>query len=438
MIKSLELRSPECPEGGGSGQRLISIDVWRGVAALAVLAIHIDHYAHGGWREHPFFILAFLIDYGNLGVPLFVLISGFCIHRRTAAKRAQSGVYRLGWGQFWKRRFWRLYPPYVAAMVFSLALAGFHQKFPELYSNLRTDLVVHLLLVHNLTETYNTSLGNGAFWSLGMEEQLYLLYIPLFALLSGRRPWRILCLIGGVTAAWLCILPLWSNGPLSVGPFKLGGWYAWPFTYWLNWALGAVAVDAYFGNVALPRWGRSVGVAAILMLVGLLMNRNCYELVYSTNLVRNAGTSYIPAVDSLPVGLLHSLSLSVWAVAFFCLINWGLQREATGGFRSWPASMLAAVGKFSYSLYLTHVPVVYVLEKYVPFGHSPADWVLRYLLYGSVTLVVGYAFFVAVERHFLVTVSVRKARSLATTSHDVQAEVSLASGSAKLPALESR
>src|SRR5262245_22612175 len=103
-----------------SSSRLQSIDIWRGLAALAVVAIHMRHDAPGGFREHPFFAFWFLSEYGYLGVSLFVVISGFCIHRTSALAKAISGSQKLNWVQFWKRRFWRLYPTYIAAIVFTL------------------------------------------------------------------------------------------------------------------------------------------------------------------------------------------------------------------------------------------------------------------------------------------------------------------------------
>lgn len=170
--------------------RLQSIDMLRGVAALAVVAMHIPSWAPGGWREHPFFFLGLLFDYGYLGVPLFIVISGFCIHLGTARGRVATGDYRVNWLAYWSRRTYRLYPPYLAAIVFSLLVSWGLGEAVTRNGLFGVDLLAHLLMLHNLTAEYANGLGNGAFWSLGTEEHLYLLYrccCPWWFALAGRE-----------------------------------------------------------------------------------------------------------------------------------------------------------------------------------------------------------------------------------------------------------
>src|SRR5262249_25691854 len=113
--------------------RLKTIDAARGLAEFWVLAFHALTYlgygAPGGvigpcplptngsaaaipplidsmstnWLKpflHPLF-------YGNLGVSVFFVVSGFCIHW-PAARAGRDFQFNLGY--YCKRRFWRLYP----------------------------------------------------------------------------------------------------------------------------------------------------------------------------------------------------------------------------------------------------------------------------------------------------------------------------------------
>lgn len=384
--------------------RLVSIDVWRGVAALAVLAIHIPHEAPGGWREHPFFLFSFLADFGYLGVSLFVLISGFCIHRRTARSKLDAGVYQIRWASFWVRRFWRLYPPYLAAIAFSLILATWgHTRAKYLQDTWIIDLVCHVTLVHNLTQEYVFKLGNGAFWSLGMEEQLYGLYFVLLVVITRFSLKWALVLVCAVSVAWRLSLPQMSAYTIPLGIVSIGSWYQWPFSYWLHWVLGAVAVDAYFGNVRLPAWCRSGRIVLLTLFAAMLLNRNTWELLGRTHLVQRViGGERMYQVLGPWTSTIHFTGELLWAGQFFCLINWALHRERCGGFRGPLAGLLAFIGRFSYSLYLTHVPVLFTLEEFLPFGSEPGGWFARYLVYSSVMLAVGYLFFQLVERHFTV------------------------------------
>lgn len=381
-----------------ANSRLVGIDMLRGIAILLVLAIHIPHDAPGGWRDNPWFFPAFFADFGYLGVPLFILISGFCIHAAAARNRAAGGGYGFDWAQFWKRRFVRLYPPYVAAMVLSLVFATWlHSKVADPASLLGWDLATHLLLVHNLTSEYATSLGNGAFWSLGTEEQLYALYallLLLFTRFSGRTA---LFFVAGVTLAWRLVTPFWPDPGPSLGPFHLGQWFQWPLHYWLHWTLGAVAVDAYLGNRTLPAWTRSVPGAIAALALGLAFNRNTFEFLLSTQLPM----TFLRTADAMTLAVLHNMGELMVLAGFFMLLNVVLRMERDGRLRGALLASLAWVGRISYSLYLVHVPVIHALEARMPFDGSEAHWPLRYAVYGTIVMLAGYAFHRLVERWFL-------------------------------------
>ncbi|MFG0335021.1 MAG: acyltransferase family protein [Maioricimonas sp. JB049] len=384
--------------GDAPSGRLMWVDVLRGLAILAVLAIHIPHYAPGGWREHPFFFPAFVFDFGYLGVPLFVLISGFCIHRRAAMNMVATGEYGFRWGRFWRRRFWRLYPPYVAAMVFSVGCALLLTRtWPQDHASLYWDVLTHLLLIHNLTPEFATSLGNGAFWSLGMEEQLYGLYALLLLLISCGSRRTALALVASVTIVWRLAAQQLHGAEVNLGPFHLGQWFMWPLQYWLYWTLGAIAVDAHVGRGTLPRWCRSWWPGCLLVGAGLTVNQRTVSLLQ--------GTSFnwlIP--DAVPASMLMTLdSLGEVAVVlgFFCWLNAGLQREVAGGMQGEGLRVLARLGQVSYSVYLTHVPVIHVLDQKITLGHGPMEWLLRYALYLPAILLVGVLFFQGIERRFL-------------------------------------
>lgn len=375
--------------------RLQSIDMLRGLAMLAVLAIHTPHNAPGGFRENVWFFPSVLMDYGYLGVHLFVLLSGYCIHRRAALSKAQTGNWDLKWLQFWKRRFWRLYPPYAVAMVLSLVAATwFHPKFQIDSETIGLDIVFHLLMIHNLTADFATSLGNGAFWSLGMEEQLYAGYFLILVLVK-RSKWRTaLAVAGTATIVWRCVSP--HVGWIDCGRFQLGKWYLWPFMFWLHWALGAVAVDASSGNITLPRWTRSLTAGFLLMIVAVVINKIFLQVL------QNAGYAiFISEIDSPGMKSVYRLGELFAAGSFFCFMNWIVKAENTIITSNPVSGLIASLGRISYSVYLVHVPVIYTIEPYDNFQSTGIQWLLRIALYWSLSILCGIAFYSTVERWFL-------------------------------------
>src|SRR5579884_2573391 len=93
--------SPGKPHG-----RLESVDALRGIAALAVVLCHATGSLppSGHWLSA---VRAVLVE-GHQGVPLFFVISGFCIHLTRARALAQKTAGAPGFFAFWRRRFYRL------------------------------------------------------------------------------------------------------------------------------------------------------------------------------------------------------------------------------------------------------------------------------------------------------------------------------------------
>src|SRR5688500_1963445 len=92
-------------------RRIGFLDHVRGLAILGVMVFHgvEASYGHTVWIDGPAWVRP--ASLGSLGVAVFFAVSGFCIHTSHAA----SG--EAGWGRFFLRRFFRIYPPYLLALV---------------------------------------------------------------------------------------------------------------------------------------------------------------------------------------------------------------------------------------------------------------------------------------------------------------------------------
>ena len=108
--------------------RLQSIDALRGLAALGVVLYHAVMQTATAVPNNlfrwPVKLLQFISSFGYIGVFLFFVISGFCIHLQWAKSRATQQPQAIKFGSFWRRRIRRLYPPYLIAFALFMLMAA--------------------------------------------------------------------------------------------------------------------------------------------------------------------------------------------------------------------------------------------------------------------------------------------------------------------------
>ncbi len=140
---------------------------------------------------------------------------------------------------------------------------------------------MHLLMLHNL-DPHTCYTINGVFWTLAIEEQLYLAYF-LLLFLRVRWGWGVtiaVCL--GARFAWMLFSHLvWMKSGFGVPVPEAAA------SHWFTWALGAIGVEVMFGLIQLPRWARDLRLATISdprgNCVVLLTCRECRKSMFVNN-----------------------------------------------------------------------------------------------------------------------------------------------------------
>ena len=165
-----------------SRREIPSLDGARAVAIVLVILSHLTTKRYS-------IPLLWRVDYGNLGVRVFFVISGFLITSLLLKERQRTGAIDIG--QFYLRRSFRIMPAYwvflaiIALLIpFGWVRASYAQLPPALlyFSN------------------YKFIMGSlGHTWSLSVEEQFYLLW-PGALLLFGLRRSLHICLALLLTA----------------------------------------------------------------------------------------------------------------------------------------------------------------------------------------------------------------------------------------------
>jgi len=144
----------------GSRRRLLELDAFRGIASLGVLFFH--YYYHVFEVYGPAERAMQVFEYGQYGVELFFMISGFVIFM------SLERTYRVI--DFVVSRFARLFPVYWLSIAITTAVV-WHFGLPDREVSLR-DTLINLTM---LEEFANVPKVDGAYWTLTLELCFYIL-----------------------------------------------------------------------------------------------------------------------------------------------------------------------------------------------------------------------------------------------------------------------
>jgi peptidoglycan/LPS O-acetylase OafA/YrhL len=344
--------------------RVDRIDVLRGLAIAAVALFHAVGASTGwdlpwnGWVRDttplglPRTLGLHLVLQGWIGVPLFFVLSGFCIHYGFL-----RSIRPFDPADFFRRRFWRIYPAYAVALLTAVA---YQIRSNVLNLSVPADqwqVLSHLLLIQNLTPSTLYGIVS-AFWSIAVEFQLYLLY-PLLLRLRSRfgiaNTLAVTAVLSLIAKAFL----IGTDGlPDRIEPVGVQGL----ISHWFDWTLGAWVAERFitgkrvFQYPTASAWG---WLAAAFL-----------------------STWFKPLVV---------LSFSLFTIGFAALLEALLQKPTP---RTLPTHFLSFIGLISYSLYLWHQPLQTRLHALFNRGvPSPAAWFL-----GTLTLIaIGWLLYRLIE-----------------------------------------
>jgi len=350
--------------GAGLGYRP-ALDGLRGVAIAAVLAYHFGVPGAGG---------------GFLGVDLFFVLSGFLIASLLAGEFATTG--RIDLLRFWARRARRLLP---ALLVVAVGIAIWTRVAGDWDTwGLRRDELLATLgyvanwhLVGANSDYFAAAAGASPLqhtWSLGIEEQFYLLWPVIFLVavrLGGRRR------MVPIALASLLVIASVVAAAVLFDPASPSRAY-----YGTDTRIHQILVGVVLG-LAMRPWRRAQAVR--------LRERRALAIAQvPLSLILLAGFVLADPTD----GLYYrggSLMLALVAAGLIFTI----ERAPTGPVaRLLSTRPLVAAGVISYGLYLWHWPVVVATAP----ADATADALSLVALRLALTVGLAAAMYVAVER----------------------------------------
>ena len=360
------------PQTDHGDNRLDFVDGFRGVAMIMVLIVHFG--VLGCWKfhigtQHHIFLDQSILSIGHYGVNLFLVISGFCLYYPYANKPTRPDP---SLAHFAFRRCWRILPPYYVALVL---FDAYYIRQELLRPTGQLHLLFHSLawhagMVYNLRPQYLLTF-NGAFWTLALEFQLYVLF-PLLVVLYRRFNPRVIVLSAFVLSILYRILVTYGAHPEDLNSWVL---YQSFLGRMYEFALGMYAARAVVhwraNNVYPLAWIDAIFVIALIPVALFKYNQPYYLLGDSA-----WGTLFAAFIvlGSRRTGILHKCLSAKW---------------------------LVKLGTFSYSVYLIHQPLVTIFCSRFP-GLGGTRFILVEVgVLLPMVLALGYAYHRCVERPFM-------------------------------------
>lgn len=306
-----------------------TLDFWRGLACLAVVLYHEGALLTARYPPLGTLLLYRAGAHGNLGVQMFFVISGYCIAGAACAAR-RRGERCVS---FLHARVRRVYPPlwYSLALFFlfsllATALVASGRLPGSALADLRVLHQTPLYYLSNLTLTqlvFHTRFLSPVCWTLCYEMAFYVI-VSLFLVrpaTQGRTGTEEASLLTSLHALTLGTLALLILAPQL---------HFFPLDLWPQLGLGALVFDVLrHPHQARPkRWLLAAGLETLLFL---------------------ATRSLTLSVQREPSRPTFALSLA------FSLLLLLLYRYDDALSRVSVVRVFSTIGLFSYSLYLTHL-----------------------------------------------------------------------------------
>lgn len=366
--------------------KLACLDGLRGLAVLAVVLFHHRLESESFPVRSALYPLLAPSRVGYIGVHLFLVLSGFCLTHSLIGRARKGRSPSLG--RYFRDRWWRIAPPYYAAMAVYLLLHCLRRSFGiEPFHPQPIDarqLGLHLSFLHGLREDSLMAI-NPAFWSLSLEFQFYLA-LPLLFVVAERIGYR--KVVAGVVAITLLyrvgVIYAFPDNTNHLSKFFLGRWAEFGLGMAVaSWANRRETGPRWLVPKSAP-WVLAAGLAIVAAAIGLELKGG-----------------FVLVDPGLGLGFALLLTSAILAAE---------SSRGPGRWLSWRP--LVALGTISYSVYLTHSFVQEWVDRsyarHVGFGATLATDVLLFV--GGLILVgaVGYLFYLAVESRFARSVDARR------------------------------
>lgn len=364
-----------------------SLNGLRAVAAIWVLIFHTS-----AWSGNAYTSLQVLGETYNTsfllqawyGVDLFFVLSGFLLYLSFANPAKPIPL----WRPFVVARAWRLLPPYWAQLLFFLMLPLISEGAVRLFTEGEYSLsviVLQGLMLHKLPFTPQPMFLNTVWWTLCHEWLFYLLF-PLILTLIRRKGF------GAGFTAMLAVALLSRVLLVEVAHYPVGSFMSFLPTRLDQFGIGMLAAHLLTSR-EVPRFACDARLAPLVFCAALFLY--LLQLYFISGQGFDTSTSrygymihYVwPTTSSLLAALMIYV-LAQETKLLNCLFT---------------LRPLLYLGTLSYSFYLWHLPILYLVqhEIWIPYGYPGQGLLIPVLQALALSLPVAMISYYGIERPFL-------------------------------------
>lgn len=339
-----------------------------GIRAIAALMVMIFHFFQGKEiHSGAIGIFSKIAVFGQTGVDLFFVLSGFLITRILIATKNKQGFFK----NFYLRRILRIFPLYYLFLVLT------YYVLPQLSGMDNTTFnqqIYYFTYLQNFATTFSwNAIGPSHFWSLAVEEHFYLFW-PFIVYFSSIK--NLIRIVFGIVIGALLLRVLMTNEGYEVFYFT--------FTRIDSLAIGSLLAILELKGIFKERNTKKF----VLLLVTIL-----FPTIIIWTYLMGTGNYYIQILKYL---FFPSIFFSIIGLILCFKANHIINRLLTSKFFLFTA-------KISYGLYVYHPLAYTICEKYFPIKNIVVNFftcvALSYVI-SSISFYLFESTFLKLKKYF--------------------------------------
>lgn len=321
-------------------ERATELDGLRGISIILVMAFHALKLASFFTRHEVLIFITNLSSIGWLGVDIFFSLSGFLITSILLKTKDSKKYFR----NFYGRRILRIFPLYYAFV--GIMLATLPILAPQEISNIPSIVPFLLSYTQNWMYMFNVAempLYLAVTWSLAIEEQFYLIW-PTIVYYT-RRETLIKIGVGLILLSFayrVAGVLFWKNTGQVTNFF-----YFDTLSRFSEIVFGALLAVFYFDRAYQERIRRFSFPAFMISISAFVI------------LCTHQFPALIPYYGNIPLTLWAYILIPLFSTSLIATLLTRPEKSLLRGF--FCNRVFVFFGKYSYSMYLIHMPIALLL-----------------------------------------------------------------------------